>query len=174
MNIFAASKEIINQLPSFALPLFYKFTFCLVTFIAIRMLIASITPFIHDLCKKNELDYHSCYVLNKFARYLLIIFGTTIALQNIGVDVSMLIATFGVTGIVLSYGFKDIIANFIAGLLVMGYKHIKLNDYIKVDGHEGKVIDINLRYATLQTEGMLVFVPNIVLYTQSVAVLNKK
>jgi small conductance mechanosensitive channel len=174
MDTFATLKNFINQLPGFALPLFYKFTFCFVTFIVTRMVISGVTPFIHDLCKKNELDYHSCHVLNKLVRYLLIIFGTTVALQNIGVEVSMLIATFGITGIVLSYGMKDIVANFIAGVLVMGYKHIKLNDYIKVDGHEGKVIDINLRYATLQSDNMMVFVPNIVLYTQSVAVINKK
>ncbi|MCX5922942.1 MAG: mechanosensitive ion channel [Candidatus Dependentiae bacterium] len=174
MNIFAVSKNIINQMPTFALPLFYKFSFCFITFVATRMVISGVTPFIQDLCKKNELDYHSCHVLNKLVRYILIVFGTTVALQNIGVEVSMLIATFGITGIVLSYGMKDIVANFIAGILVMGYKHIKINDYIKIDGHEGKVVDINLRYATLQSDDMMVFVPNIVLYTQSVAVLNRK
>jgi len=174
MNIFAEASIIMNKLPSFALPLFYKACFCLATFIVIRMLISNITPFINDLCKKNDLDHHSCHILNKLVRYVLIVFGTTIALQNIGVKVSMLITFFGITGIVLSYGMKDIVANFIAGILVMGYKHIKINDYIKVDGFEGKVIDINLRYTTLESENVIIFVPNIVLYTQSVAIVNKK
>ena len=150
-----------------------KLCIAIAIMIATRMVIAAITPFIHDLCQKNNLDQHSCHVLSKVVRYTLTIFGATIALQNLGVEVSMLIAAFGITGIVLSYGMKDIVANFIAGILIMGYKHIKINDYVKIKDWEGQVIDINLRYTTLRLNDMDIFVPNLALYTKVVGIVRK-
>lgn len=136
-----------------------------------RILIRALSPLIHDLCVRNQLDSHSCIILNKIIRYSLTIIGTSIALQNLGVDISMLIAAFGITGIVLSYGMKDIVANFIAGILIIGYKHIKINDYIKIKDWEGRVIDINLRYTTLSSNNTTIIIPNIKLYTETVAIV---
>lgn len=142
--------------------------------IATRMLTKGIAPLIHELCKNNNLDQHSCHILNKIIRYLITILGVTIALQNLGIEVSMLIAAFGITGFVLSYGMKDIVANFIASVLIMGYKHIKIDDYIKIKDWEGQVVDINLRYTTLRYEQQTIFVPNIILYTETVSIVHKK
>ncbi|MCX5924661.1 MAG: mechanosensitive ion channel [Candidatus Dependentiae bacterium] len=168
-------QKLVDKLPLFIFPLFSKLCIVLAVFIATRMLIKKVSPLIQDLCKKNDLDPHSCHVLNKIVRYVFTILGATIALQNIGLEVYAIFMTaFGIAGIILSYGIKDIVANFIAGILIMGYKHVKMHDYIKVEGFQGKVIDINLRYTTLQDEDQTVLVPNIILYTKTVGIVNKK
>lgn len=138
-----------------------------------RIIIGAISPLIHEACKRHNLDHHSCHIINKIVRYIIAIFGGTIALQNIGIEMSMIITAFGITGIVISYGMKDIVANFIASILILGYKHIKINDHIKIKDWEGTVVDINLRYTTLTHEGTTIFIPNIVLYTQTVAIVSK-
>lgn len=150
-----------------------KLCIAIAILIATHILIKGIAPIIHELCKNNGLDQHSCHILNKIIRYIIILLGGTIALQNLGIEVSMLIAAFGITGIVLSYGMKDIVANFIASILILGYKHIKINDYIKIKDWEGQVVDINLRYTTLHYENQVIFIPNIILYTQTVSTLRK-
>lgn len=142
--------------------------------IATRLIINALSPVIREICQKNNLDKHSCVVLNKIMRYILNIFGVTIALQNLGVDVSMLIAAFGVTGIVLSYGMKDIVANFIASILILGYKTIKINDYIKIQNWEGTVIDINLRHTKIEKDNIIAFVPNIVIYSNVVGIVQNR
>lgn len=159
-----------EYLPVITLSFLIKLCIAIAIMIVARLLIKGITPAIHDLCAKNNLDHHSCHIITKIIRYTITIFFAAIALQNIGIELSMLIAAFGITGIVLSYGMKDIVANFIASVLILGYKHIKINDYIKIKDWEGKVIDINLRYTTLEYQNMTVFVPNIVLYTSTVAI----
>ena len=83
----------------------------------------------------------------------------------------MFFALFGITGIVLSYGMKDIVANFIASVLILANKEIKIDDYIKIKDWEGRVTDINLRYTTIEYQNMTIFIPNIVLYTNTVAVI---
>lgn len=167
-------KNIVDALPLFIFPLFSKLFIVLTILIATRMLIKRVSPLLQDLCKKNELDSHSCLIINKIVRYILIVLAATIALQNIGLEVYAIFMTaVGITGIVLSYGLKDIVANFIAGILIMGYKHVKLHDYIQVGGFQGKVIDMNLRYVTLQNSELTILVPNIVLYTTAVGIIQK-
>lgn len=167
------AKTIFDFLPIISSVMIVKFFVAAIIIIATRMLIARVTPVIHELCKKNNLDQHNCHILSKVFSYTFTIFGVTIALQNLGVEVSMLIAAFGITGIVLSYGMKDIVANFIAGILIMGYKHIKIDDFVKIKDWEGQVVDINLRYTTLRHNDMQIFIPNLVLYTETVGIVRK-
>ncbi len=150
-----------------------RFVIALAVIVATRALLNILEPITQEICNKNNIDSHSCYVIHKFVRAIIIILGGTIALQNLGIDVSMLIAAFGITGIVVSYGMKDIVANFIASILLLGYKNIKINDYIKLRDWEGTVVNINLRYTTLEHNSTLVLVPNIILYTQPVAIIKK-
>lgn len=166
-------KAFFELLPFISTFMFIKLCIAIIIIIGTRMLISRTTPVIHDLCKKNNLDQHNCHILSKIFSYSFTIFGSMIALQNLGLNVDMFIAMFGVTGIVLSYGMKDIVANFIAGILIMGYKHIKINDYVKIKDWEGQVIDINLRYTTLRHNDMNIFVPNLTLYTTTVGITRK-
>ncbi|HSW76216.1 MAG TPA: mechanosensitive ion channel domain-containing protein [Candidatus Saccharimonadales bacterium] len=165
-------QTISDTLCCFIFPLITKFFIVLVVAIVTYIFIKKVAPLVQDLCKRNELDAHSCLIINKIVRYILVILGATIALQNIGLEVYAIFMTaVGITGIILSYGLKDIVANFIAGVLIMGYKHVKLGDYIKVGFFEGKVIDMNLRYVTLESADLTVLVPNIAIYTTAVGIV---
>ena len=117
-----------EYLPVITFSLLIKICVAITIMIGARILIKGITPTINDICKKNNLDHHSCVLLNKVVHYVIMIFFSAIALQNLGVDLSGFIALFGITGVVLSYGMKDIVANFIASVLILAYKNIKVDD----------------------------------------------
>ena len=157
-------------IPIFTLTFLIKLIIALAIMIAAHILIKVVTPSIHNACVKNNLDGHSCVMITKAVRYIINIFFGAIALQNLGLDLNMFFALFGITGIVLSYGMKDIVANFIASILILGYKEIKINDYIKTKDWQGRVVDINLRHTTIEYENMTIFIPNIVMYTSPVAI----
>lgn len=160
-------------IPVFTFHFLIKLIIALVIMITARIFIKTITPSIRNACIKNNLDNHSCAMITKAIHYIINIFFGAIALQNLGLDLNMFFALFGITGIVLSYGMKDIVANFIASILILGYKDIKINDYIKIKDWQGQVIDINLRYTTIEYENTTVFIPNIVLYTNPVSIIKK-
>lgn len=160
-------------IPIFTFAFLMKLIVALTIMIIARIIINTITPSIHNACIKNNLDGHSCVMISKAVRYIINIFFGAIALQNLGLDLNMFFALFGITGIVLSYGMKDIVANFIASVLILGYKSIKINDYIKTKDWEGKVLDINLRHTTIEHQNMIIFIPNIVLYTTPVAIIKE-
>lgn len=86
--------------------------------------------------------------------------GVVFTLGTLGVNVTALIGGLGLGGFAIGLTLKDAISNFVAGLMVVIYAPIELGDTIDVGGIKGKVIDINLRYVTLQTESDIVLIPN--------------
>ncbi len=96
------------------------------------------------------------------------IFGVLVALTIIfpSVKPGSLLAGLGVTGIVLGFAFKDIVENFIAGVLILWRFPIEIGDWIEVQGITGKVERINIRMTELrQVDGDLVLMPNAVIFT---------
>lgn len=140
-------------------------------FITSRMLKRFTDRSIKNVCKLRNIDYHTCMLLRKSVRYSITILAAILILQNLGVEVSPLIAAMGISGVAVSFGLKDIIANIIAGIFIMVYQQFKVGDHIKIKDWEGKITDINIRYTTLQSDNMTVFVPNSILYTTTVAVI---
>ncbi len=86
--------------------------------------------------------------------------GAITALGTLGVNITALVAGLGLTGFALGLALKDAISNLVAGLLIVVYAPFDLEDTIDMAGTRGKVVDINLRYVTLQTEAELVLIPN--------------
>ena len=75
--------------------------------------------------------------------------GILSGLQNLGVDVSA----------------------FVAGLLIIAYKPFVPGDRIAVQGVEGAVLAIDLRYTTLEGQGRIHLIPNSVVLTSPVTVI---
>ena len=57
--------------------------------------------------------------------------------------------------------------------MIFIYQPFRLGDIIAVDGKEGKVTDINLRYVTLQGEKSKMLVPNSLLVSKSLEVQSR-
>lgn len=156
------------------IPLLIKIIVASIIMMFVTLFANKISTLIQEVCNRNQIDTHTSRIMSKIFRYIILILGAATALQNIGVEVATGIFTlFGVTGIVLSYGMKDIVANFIASVLIIGYKQIKIDDYIEINHLQGRVVDINFRYTTLHYENKTILIPNIVIYTTAVAIKNR-
>ena len=82
-------------------------------------------------------------------------------LQSFGYDVSSLIAGFGSTGLAVGFAAKEAIGNIFGSVGLLADRVYKIGDYIKFNGYEGTVENINLRSTSVRTlEGYLVNVPN--------------
>jgi small-conductance mechanosensitive channel len=70
--------------------------------------------------------------------------------------------------------FKDIIGNFLAGILILLYHPFEIGDYIKVSASEGRVKEINLRYTIMQgSDGEEILIPNSITFTKVIVVKKK-
>ena len=99
----------------------------------------------------------------------LILIGVLVALSAVNVNVTTLIASLGVAGFALGFALKDILENFIAGILLLFARPFEVGDQVTLGSFEGTVHDIQIRTTTLHTYGgEQVSIPNSSVYTNPV------
>ncbi|GAB6879312.1 hypothetical protein JCM17823_15860 [Halorubrum gandharaense] len=78
------------------------------------------------------------------------------------IDVTPLLASAGIIGIIIGFAAQDAVSNFIGGVALYFDDTYKLGDFIVLEtGEKGTVVDIGLRSTTLLTrERVMVTVPN--------------
>ncbi len=90
-----------------------------------------------------------------------LVVGILVALSAANINVTTLIASLGVAGFALGFALKDILENFIAGILLLFARPFEIGDQVKLGEYEGTVTDIQIRTTTLHTySGEQVFIPN--------------
>lgn len=125
-----------------------------------------IPKLILKLTTKFTKSHQPIFILfSQTAKITLITIGSISALGNMGVNITALIAGFGLTGVGLGLALKDSISNILAGILVLIYQPFKIQDQITIlhtTGKEvsGRIINIDLRYLTLDTEDKKILIPN--------------
>ena len=129
---------------------------------------------INNLLKNKNPDTNISKVIASIVKNLIVIIGFITALGTIGINVSAIVAGLGLTGFAFGFAFKDMLSNFISGIMIFIYEPFKLGDSIEVDGKKGKVVDINLRYVTLTDEEQHILVPNSLLVSKSLVVQGKE
>jgi small-conductance mechanosensitive channel len=82
-----------------------------------------------------------------------------------------LISTLGIGGVAIGFAFKDILQNFLAGILILVTRPFVVGDQIRFKDYEGTVEDIQTRATYVKTyDGRRVIIPNGELFTNSVTV----
>ena len=122
--------------------------------------------------KMDEKSPHAniAKVLAGIVKNIMLIVGLITALGTLGVNISAIVAGLGLTGFAFGFAFKDMLSNFISGILIFINEPFKLGDIIEVEKKTGKVIDINLRYVTIETENQKVLIPNSISVSKVIAV----
>lgn len=103
------------------------------------------------------------------ARYIFLVLGALVVLQNLGVNVMSLGALAGALGIGIGFGLKNIVDNFVSGLIILFERPIKVGDRIEIQGMEGDVMQIGSRSTRIRTNDRItIIVPNSSLIQQNV------
>jgi small conductance mechanosensitive channel len=92
-----------------------------------------------------------------------IILGVVIAFNILGLNGadSEILAGIRITGFIISFAFKNIGENFIAGVILAFKLPFDMEDIIETNGLKGSVIYLTLRETTIKTfDGKDIFVPN--------------
>ncbi len=98
-----------------------------------------------------------------------IVFGTIIALQQVGFNVTAFLTGLGVVGFTIGFALQDVSKNFISGLLLLIQEPFDIGETIEVKGYTGKVLSIDLRATEMQTlDGRVVVIPNADIFTNPI------
>ena len=134
-----------------------------VTAILSRIVDALISEVIMPITEKSDssFDNQLIPVIQKGVRSIIWILGIIIGLDNIGFDITAMIAGLGIGGLALALAAQDSVKNIFAGIMIFLDKPFKIKDRIQIDGFDGIVEEVGLRSTRLRTlEGRIVTIPN--------------
>lgn len=105
-------------------------------------------------------------LLKQLAYYAVLLLGAIVAVDALGFEPQSVIAGLGITGLVLGFALKDVLSNFVSGVLIMVLRPFELDDQIVIGETEGTVERIELRATRIRTyDGRVAIVPNAEVFT---------
>ncbi|MGA0432269.1 MAG: mechanosensitive ion channel family protein [Luminiphilus sp.] len=99
--------------------------------------------------------------LISMAGTVVFLIGLLVALAQVGVSVTPMIAGLGVVGFIVGFALQDTLSNFAAGAMILAYRPFDTGDFIAAGEAEGTVLKMNLVNTTIITiENKVLIIPN--------------
>lgn len=87
--------------------------------------------------------------------------GAIVALGVLGLDFTAMLGTLGLTTVAIGFSIRDILSNYLSGVILLAARPFRLGDQIVIKDYEGTVTQIQLRATTIKTyDGRMVYIPN--------------
>jgi len=87
--------------------------------------------------------------------------GTIIALGVWGIDFATMLGALGLTSVAIGFSLKDVLSNYISGVILLSARPFHNGDQVVINGYEGTITQVQLRSTTLKTyDGRMVYIPN--------------
>ncbi len=100
-------------------------------------------------------------IIRNTVKVFIVIVAVLLTLQNLGLNITSLIASLSIGGLALSLAAQDTVANLFGAVAVLTDKPCQVGDRIKVEGYEGVVEAIGLRSTRVRNaDGHLITIPN--------------
>jgi len=138
----------------------------MVSFISILVGTWLLARFVHvfldiEVFSRVKLSRGMPTAISTVLNYIIVISGVLIALSSLGVTTEQFALVFGALGVGIGFGLRNIIANFVSGVIMVFERPIQIGDTIEVDNTMGKVMKIGTRASAIQTfDGSEVIMPN--------------
>jgi small conductance mechanosensitive channel len=107
--------------------------------------------------------------VKRFLQLIVYSIAVILILWNFEINVTGLVAGLGVGALVIGFALKDIIENWVSGLLIISGKTYRIGDVVTVGTLKGVVTAISLRTTTLKTyDRNEIIIPNSVLLSEKI------
>lgn len=105
----------------------------------------------------------------KLLKIIIFLIILVLLLREFNFNVTALITSLGVTGLVIAFATKDIIANFFSSIILVFDNSISQGDWIVIGNMEGTVVEIGLRKTIVRGfDNSLMFIPNLNIVTTNI------
>ena len=139
------------------------------TVVGAFLIVALFNMLIGRIEKRGDLEKGKLVYMRRFFQILIYTTAAFIILSILNVDITGMVAGLGVGALVIGFGFKDIIENWLSGVLIMWGKTYAIGDVIRVGDLTGTVTDIALRTTKLKTyDRNEIIIPNSVLMQEKI------
>ena len=142
-----------------------------VAYLGIRVSYLLIDRFVDTLQDRSGFDFENyrrlelristiSSVIKNIANFVWIAVGIIIALTIFGVNMGVLLASFGIVGLALSLATQNLIRGAVTGFFILLEDQYAIGDVVKIGDDAGLVENLNLRITQLRdAEGRLITIP---------------
>jgi small-conductance mechanosensitive channel len=170
---FSQAWETLTQMGNDAIARIPQLILAIVVFIIFYFVAKGIRTLVAHLSEQRRRAKNLGLVLGRLAQGGIIIGGLLVALIIIfpSFKPGDLIQLLGISSVAIGFAFRDILQNFLAGILLLLTEPFKIGDQIVFNNFEGTVEDIQTRATTIKTyDGRRIVIPNGNLFTNAVTV----
>ncbi|MGB7086313.1 MAG: mechanosensitive ion channel family protein, partial [Phormidesmis sp.] len=132
--------------------------------IGVRVSYLLIDRFVGTLRDRSSLDFENhrrsdlrvstiSSVIKNIANFVWLVIGLVIALALFGIDIGVLLASFGIIGLALSLAMQNLIKGAVTGFFILLEDQYAIGDIVKIDDDAGLVENMNLRITQLRDAG---------------------
>lgn len=147
--------HLIALLPRLALGLLVLFIFLVIARIARKRFTGRLKSRLDDPLLSSFID-NAIQITNIILAIVLFLY----IIGQIGI-VASIIGAAGVSAIVIGFAFKDIVENFLAGVILAFNRPFRMGDVIESAGIVGTIIEMSLRETQIKSfDGKDIFIPN--------------
>ncbi len=169
---FSLITDKLNEWVNEAILLLPNFLVAIIMFAIFYMIArAAKTLFINKIIRQDNPSLG--IIIGGLIKWVLLIFGfmfsATIVLPSL--NIGNLVSGLGIGSVAIGFAFKDILQNWLAGLLILLKQPFKIGDVIAVNGHEGIVESIETRSTMIKKfNAERILIPNSQIYTSAIEV----
>jgi small-conductance mechanosensitive channel len=134
-----------------------------------RVVRGALLGFAHKTRRRRNLGL----VLGRVGHAATVFFGLLVALVIAlpGFSPGQLVSVLGISSVAVGFAFRDILQNFLAGILLLLSEPFRIGDQVRTTEYEGTVEDIQTRATMIRTyDGRRIVIPNSTLFVNAVTV----
>jgi MscS family membrane protein len=134
-----------------------------ITWMISRTFDALIEQYIVPLTEKSGRAFENQVlpIIRKGIGVIIWIMGIILGMDNLGIDITAMIAGLGIGGLALALAAQEMVKNTFGGIMIFLDKPFKIGDRIQIDGIDGTVEEIGLRRTRVRTlKGRLSIINN--------------
>jgi small-conductance mechanosensitive channel len=135
-----------------------------------RLFIYFVQRLLNRQIKKENIDQRKGYAISQIITYLIWLIIVVLALDSLGLPITVLIAGSTALFVGLGLGLQDTFKDLIAGVIILMERTLTAGDIVELGGGMvGKVREVGLRTTVVETrEDIVVIIPNQKLTSQNV------
>ncbi len=127
---------------------------CLIAMIIMLWLLSVLIHFIlNHLTKATAHQQTVIGLVASIIKYALVIIGIIWGFVILGVDVTAMLASVGIIGLIIGFGAQSLIEDIITGIFIILEGSFKVGDIIVLDDFRGTVRKIEVRTTTIEDDG---------------------
>jgi small-conductance mechanosensitive channel len=124
---------------------------------------------VRSALRRVRVESNVAAMITRLSYYAVLLVGIIEALSQLNVNLAALGIGVGMLGFALGFALKDILSNFLAGVLILWTRHFTAGDQIRIQDYEGTVEAVEMRGTIIRTyDGRRVTIPNSTVYTNAV------